>query len=140
MRPVPLALPLAAVLAAQAPAPAPVPPAPVLGSLAGTWEGTDGIGVRAAFKLTAEGYATLHLGGEVLGGPAMRYAVDASRTPAWIDFIALDATGAERGRLLGLVERLGPDEIRLRMGFGGQRPASFEGATPETTITLRRKP
>ena len=125
--------------AASAPAPLPV------GDLAGRWSGTDDKGITATFDLDTEGYATLvmkgeRLGGHPAGGPSLRYRVDGSHSPAWIDFIMVDPQGQERARLKGLVERLAADQIRLRLDFSGERPKGFQDATPDTCITLRRQP
>lgn len=149
MRPLVLALALAAALPplrAGAPPAAPAP-APTPAAFVGTWEGTDAKGVHGSFELGADGYATLimdgqRMGGHVPGGRSMHWVLDLTKRPVWLDFVAEGPDGRELGRLCGLAELTGPGTLRLLLDFGGNpasRPKDFQGASEDSCMTLTRR-
>ncbi|NWJ41606.1 MAG: hypothetical protein HXX12_11615 [Geothrix sp.] len=125
---------------------APTAPTVTTIDFVGRWEGTDDTGITAAFEFGGDGYATLHMKGQVLGGrgtgtPSMRYHLDFTHSPIWMDFIAEDGAGKELGRLLAIVELLSPSELRVMIHEDASvRPAGFHAATPKNCVTLKRRP
>ena len=105
--------------------------------IVGKWKGEDK-GETGFLTLTEDGFATFQLNDQVLGGKSfemrgmtvqMTYEVDRSQYPIAMDFVISTTSGDEEiGRMLGIIEMLGKDELHLAMNFeGNERPKDFDG-------------
>lgn len=111
----------------------------------GTWEGDDGIEVGYLI-LDEEGYATLKTDGEVIGGKStvvggmeayMLFEINYQSTPVEIDFVVHKlADDTEMGRLKGIMEFIDDNNMKLALGYSGDRPEDFEG---DDTIVFTRQ-
>lgn len=111
----------------------------------GTWEGDDGTEVGYLI-LDKEGYATLKANGQVMGGKStvvggmeayMLFEIDYQSTPVEIDFVIYKlADDGEMGRLKGILEFIGDNNMKLALGYSGDRPENFEG---DDTIVFTRQ-
>jgi len=104
-------------------------------SIVGKWEGIDDKEV-AYFIFQEDGYAFFELQGQTVGGKefeikgkkgSMSYEIDYSSNPMAIDFIVTIFEKNESRRLFCIAEKINNDKIKLAVGFGGERPTSFEG-------------
>lgn len=111
----------------------------------GKWENTEGL-ESGYLILDEEGYATLKADGQVMGGKSaiaggieayMLYEIDYQPTPIEIDFIMHRlADDVEMGRLKGIMAFTDDDNMKLTLGFSGERPEDFE---EEKTMVFTRE-
>lgn len=122
------------------------PAAPILepGQITGSWEGTDNTGDQGTFQFQPGGFARILFRGQQLPPPALnvptlRYEINASKEPMWLDFVARDAAGKELGRIKFIFRMTGPKEMVVRAGDDPAiRPVAFDDADKESTITLKK--
>lgn len=111
----------------------------------GKWEGDDETGVGYLI-LDDEDYATIKADGQVLGGKSsvvggtevyMLYKIDYSTTPFQIDFIIHQLKDdLELRRLMGIMEFVDDNNLKMALGFTGGRPENFEG---DETIIFKKE-
>lgn len=114
---------------------------PVLSAqaLKGKWEGTSE-GEMGMVEFDKQGYVTLVVGGEVIGGKKfeaeglsmyMKYHTDNTREPYTIDFIMYMSDNTEIARMLGIYKLVDAKTLILNMDFDGiRRPEKFDAANP----------
>ena len=112
--------------------------------LTGTWEGKDGKGVTGAFQFQPGGYAQVTVNGERLvpeipNGPSVKFVLNQSKSPIWLDFIVFDPSGKEIGRMKCIIQLLGPKSMKIRIGENpSTRPLTFDGANADDTLILKK--
>ena len=110
----------------------------------GKWEGTDNTGKTAAIIFDKDGYASLNMDGEVLGGkrdtePIVKYEFDYSKKPIWLDLILCDISGKEKARMKSIVKFMADDRMVWQTGDDfTKRPAAFDESDKENTVVLKR--
>ncbi len=116
---------------------------PLIRQLTGSWEGADDQGKRAILQFQPGGFAQLTMDGKRLvpdipGGPSLRYKVDQTKSPLWLDLIAFDPSGQELGRIKLILQILDPKTIRIQTTDDfGVRPEKFTD-DPTKGVTLNR--
>ncbi len=114
-------------------------------TLIGKWEGVDRTGKPGAFQFFEDGSVILIIDGKPLGGPdsggigQLKFTADYTKDPIELDIIGIDATGAERGKILMIVRFVSKDKIKIRTHFNDARPQNFDEETIDDTILLDRK-
>jgi hypothetical protein len=112
--------------------------------LTGSWEGTDGSGTTAVFQFQPGGHVQLTHNGErivptVPNGPTLKYEINQSKTPMWLDLIARDPSGKELGRIKMIFKILGPREMKIRVSEDFSiRPVDFDDTDLSKTATLKK--
>ena len=110
----------------------------------GKWEGTDSSGETAAVSFEKDGYAVLYMNGEVLGDkrdqePVVKYEIDYSRNPIWLDLVVLNLAGKELGRMKSIVKFVADDKMIWRVGKDeSARPTGFDDSDKENTVVLKK--
>src|ERR1035438_8004228 len=92
-----------------------------LRQLIGSWEGSNEKGETAEIQFQPGGHVQMTFNGERLvpevpGGPSLKFKIDQTKTPIWIDFIAYDASGKELGRIKFLLKMTGPKSMKIQAG------------------------
>ena len=113
----------------------------------GTWEGIDD-GDRGIITLNRNKTAVMQLGGKTYGGEdarldgqpyVLRYRIDYSKKPMWIDFIMVGKDGTEMNRIKGIFTYLSRNQIMLCLSFrAAERPLVFEETSHIDTIIMSR--
>jgi len=113
----------------------------------GTWEGIDD-GDRGIITLNRNKTAVMQLGGKTYGGQdarldgkpyVLRYKIDYSKKPMWIDFIMIGKDGMEMSRLKGIFTYLSKNQIMVCLSFSPtERPLRFEETSYFDTIIMSR--
>lgn len=122
-------------------------PSPKAFSLVGAWVVSES-GELGVFHFREDGFAdlvtadrTIISGETQIDGAtlALRYEIDTTKSPAWIDLIAgSDQEEEELGRLAGLIQIRSPDRIALKLNFEGlDRPVSVEDPDPDAVLLTR---
>lgn len=110
----------------------------------GKWLGDDGKDLGFV-QFDQEGYATLGLGDQIMGGKeftlrgekgSMTYEIDASKQPIEIDLIVTKLESGEQKRLFCIAQFINDNEMQFAMDFNNQRPLEF---TEENSIVLKRE-
>lgn len=112
-------------------------------SFVGKWKGEDK-GDIGVIDLTADGYATFEMNGEVLGGPEflmegvrmkMTYTINTNTTPMQLDFTMTKLSTDESRTMPGIVRFESDNAMRLAMNFNDTRANEF---TEDNSILLNR--
>ncbi|WP_243304899.1 hypothetical protein [Geothrix oryzisoli] len=87
--------------------------------LTGSWEGTDDKGKSATLQFQPGGFAQLTMDGKRLvpdipGGPSLRFKIDQTKSPIWLDLIAFDPSGRELGRIKLILQVINAKTIRIQ--------------------------
>lgn len=112
--------------------------------LTGSWDGTDGSGTTAVFQFQPGGHVQLTYNGERIvpmapNGPTLKYEINQSKIPMWLDLVARDPSGKELGRIKMIFKILGPREMKIRMGEDfSTRPVDFDDADLSKTAILKK--
>jgi len=72
----------------------------------------------------------------------IKYEIDNTSLPAKIDIIVLTLENnqeTEKGRILGILNFINENEMKINLNFGGFRESEFNDSNKENTITLKRK-
>ena len=110
----------------------------------GKWEGTDNTGVTAAISFEKDGYAVLYKNGEVLGDkrdrePLVKYEIDYTKNPIWLDLVVFDLAGKELGRMKSIIKFVGDAQMIWRIGKDkSTRPTEFDESDKENTVLLKK--
>ncbi len=118
-------------------------------SYIGEWNGIDNWNNKGDIKLNSNGYASLSINGENLGGDnfivegipsELKYVIDYNKKPVWIDFILYEkGNNIEQGRLRGIVEFIDDKKIRLLLNSNEERYLNFDKSLDKHIITLTKK-
>ena len=109
-------------------------------NIVGKWEGNDDIEIGYLVFLE-NNYAYLEVGGQIIGGKdfevdgkkgSMTYVLDYSTTPIQLDFITTRHDTKKTLKLLGIIDIINKDEIKVSLGFTGNRPTNFDTADSMT--------
>ena len=115
----------------------------------GLWKGIDDKGELGYLNLDEKGYTFLIIKGDTIGGEKfsqngieakMKYEIDYSTSPKKIDFIVTRTdNGQELGRLLGIIDFIGDDEMKIRFSFTkSERPKDFLPPDNDDTVILKK--
>ncbi len=114
----------------------------------GEWRGTDSKGNKGVlilgenqkflFKMNNDSLKSDHV--EPDGRKVMlRYDIDYTRVPIWLDFVFYDkATNKEERRLKGIVQFVTDNKMMLRVNFSGKRDSVFDPEDSDHTIMLEK--
>jgi hypothetical protein len=112
-------------------------------SLTGTWEGISK-GEVGGLVFGLDGKADIIKNGDsnrkqaIKGRGSLLYSIDASKDPMHLDVFGIDTSGKEQSRLKMIFQYIDKDSIRVRIGFGGNRPDKFISDSDKDTIILKR--
>jgi hypothetical protein len=112
-------------------------------SLVGTWEGISK-GDVGGFVFGLDGKADIIKNGDSIRKQTIKdrvslfYSIDMSKDPMHLDIFGIDTSGKERSRLKMIFQYIDKDSIRVRIGFGGDRPDKFVSDSDKNTIILKR--
>ncbi|MCG3177940.1 MAG: hypothetical protein BIFFINMI_00263 [Phycisphaerae bacterium] len=114
-------------------APPPLPPQADPTRHLGRWQGMD---AKGGGVMAFRGDGTVLIKGDKDGDARTdRYVFDYTKSPIQLDMTTTDGTPRT---LLCIVEFTGPDSMRIRWNRKA-RPANFDGATDDDTVTLTRQ-
>lgn len=110
----------------------------------GKWIGDDGQDVGFV-QFDKEGYATLGLGDQIMGGKeftlrgekgSMTYKINSSKELFEIDLIVTKLESGKQKKLLCIAQFINDSAIQFAMNFNDLRPVAF---TEENSIILKRE-
>lgn len=110
----------------------------------GKWTGEDN-GQVGSIVFDEEGYASIEVGGEILGGKnfelngkkgSMRYEINTKVKPIEVDFVVTIIETGEVKKMLGIAEFKDKNNMIFALGFTGVRPTEFND---NNAINLKRE-
>lgn len=113
-------------------------------SIIGKWEGIDEQNEIGYLLFDSDGYATIEMGGEVIGGSlfeiggnqgSMTYTANLNTTPVKIDLIVTLLATKQEKKMLFIGKFINEDTIILASDFNDVRPSAF---TTDNSIRLNR--
>lgn len=114
-------------------------------NIVGKWVGVDDKNNKGAFVFDSEGYATMIVDGEVMGGKefemkgataCMKYKIDETSKPIKFDIIVTTLNTKKSRTMKMLLKIVDNNTIKLASDFNDIRPKSF---TKENTLLLKRE-
>ena len=113
----------------------------------GEWSGTDGSGKEASIVFDKDGFAMLKIDGQILGSRdtsinkkgVVRYVLDYTKDPVWLDFNIYNLNGKQVGAMKTLVKIYGCQELDITIGFAlNERPKKIDVMDNKNTMVLHR--
>ena len=124
--------------------------------IVGEWIATDYDGNSSRMIFSDDNYLSMTINGKFVDGKSveitespnkgekniLKYELFDSTFPIEIDIIAItieDGKSMEKGRILGIVEFLNKDEIRINLNLNENRASEFNNDNIQSTIYLKAK-
>ena len=110
----------------------------------GKWTGEDN-GQVGSIVFDEEGYASIEVGGEILGGKnfelngkkgSMTYEINTNAKPIEVDFVIKIQETGEVKKMFGIAEFKDKNNMIFALGFTGVRPTEFND---NNAINLKRE-
>lgn len=122
----------------------------------GSWKTADLEEGLSELKFGEENFMSLTLNGEIMDGKnyvvkggkndgtkgLIKYEIDENVVPVTLDIVGytlVDGMPIEVGRMLGIIEFLSSNELKINLSFSGPREKEFSGYNADSTQILYRK-
>lgn len=114
-------------------------------AIVGKWKGTDQTQNVGYMIFDKEGYVSMEISGQLIGGKefilndskgSMQYKTNFNVKPATLDMVLTNLNTKEEKRMLGIIEIINPNEIKIAFNFDEERPTTFQ---QENTLLLNRE-